>query len=356
MGKVRRQERSFYKGRIPVLVDSFGRVLDYLRVSITDRCNLRCVYCMPPDGVNWKPHESMLTFEEILRLVKIMAGLGVRKIKVTGGEPLVRRGTASFLKSLKAVPKIVKVTITTNGFLLEKYLDEAEAISPGSMPDGVNISMDALDEGRFSRIARTENLRPEEILPNIDRLLGKKIPVKINCVAVRGFNEEEIIPLALLAKDRNITVRFIELMPMGSAVEYEPVPGDEIASVIEKAFGRLSPFSGVEGSGPAVYYSLQGFAGKIGFINPLSHGFCESCNRLRLTSEGSLKLCLSAALALDLREPLRSGASDEDLVKAITEAAIKKPQFHNLSGVYSGEQTCGGTRREGRDGMFSIGG
>ena len=333
-----------------MLIDSSGRTLDYLRVSVTDRCNLRCVYCMPAEGVEWKPHEAMLSFEEILRLCRIMAKLGIRKIKVTGGEPLVRRGTASFLKNLKTLPGMEKVTITTNGFLLGAFLDEAESL--GVLPDGVNISLDALEPERFARITRMENLKPADILRCAGRLLEKKIPVKINCVPVAGFNEEEILPLAALARDRNIAVRFIELMPLGSARDLKPVPGGEIAALLEKAYGVLTPFAGVLGSGPAVYYSLPGFAGKIGFINPVTHGFCETCNRLRLTSEGFLKPCLSYDLGLDLRALLRAGASDRELEQAIVETAAKKPRYHALSGIY-GEAS---KERKNTGGMFGIGG
>lgn len=331
-----------------MLTDSFGRSLDYLRVSVTDRCNLRCVYCMPQEGVAWKPHDSMLKFEEALRLCRIMAGLGIRKIKITGGEPLVRRGMVSFLKGVKAIQGIERVTLTTNGLLLGAYLDEAEPI--GALPDGVNISLNAIDSGRSSCIAREAQLRPEQILTNIDRLLEKQISVKINCVTMRGYNEEEILPLTLLAKEKNIAVRFIELMPLGSAADLKPVSGAEIFTTIENAFGKMTAFSGVDGSGPAVYYSLSGFAGKIGFIDPVSRGFCETCNRLRLTSEGFLKPCLSSALSFDLRELLRTGASDAELERAISEAAAKKPRFHTLSKVY-------GEREERHaEGMSGIGG
>ena len=294
----------------------------------------------------------MLTFEEFLRLAGIMAGLGIRKIKVTGGEPLVRRGTAFFVKTLKALPGIEKVTLTTNGLLLDAYLDEAEAL--GSLPDGVNVSIDALDPGRFRCITRDANRKPEEILPSIDRLLEKRITVKINSVPVRGINEEEIIPLAALARDRNITIRFIELMPLGSAAGMKPVPGAEVASLLEKTYGSLTSFSGIEGNGPAVYYSLPGFTGKIGFINAVTHGFCESCNRLRLTSEGFLKLCLSYDLGLDLRALLRSGVSDADLERAIGGIVVQKPKFHTLSGVYGAPRE----KIEGQHpgGMFGIGG
>ena len=336
------------ESRNGMLIDSFGRTLDYMRVSITDRCNLRCFYCMPPEGVEWKPHKDMLTFEEILRIVRIMADLGVRKIRVTGGEPLLRRGTPSFFENLKTIPGIERVTLTTNGLLLGAYLDEA--CSEGlELPDGVNISLDALDRERYRSITRCEDADPEIILPLIDRLLNMSIQVKINCVPVHSVNEEEIIGLAMLARDRNISVRFIELMALGSAADFQPVSGSEAAAMIEKAYGALIPFSGAVGSGPAVYYSLPGFAGKIGFINAVTHGFCETCNRLRLTSEGFLKLCLSNDIGLDLKEPIRSGISDKELIKAIIEAVAKKPGFHTLSKIYD-------TPKKHPNSMFKIGG
>ena len=335
-----------------MLIDSYGRTLDYLRVSITDRCNLRCIYCMPKEGVEWKSHEEMLSFEEILRICRIMAELGIRKFKITGGEPLVRRGAAGFLKNLRAIPGTEKITLTTNGLLLGAFLDETRALDV--LPDGVNISLDSLDSGRFAHLTRTDGMNPHEILRLVDLLFEKHVSVKINCVPVRSINEEDILPLAALAKDRDICVRFIELMPLGAASAFMPIPGGEIASIIEKAFGNLELSTDKKGNGPAVYYSLPGFSGKIGFINPLTHGFCETCNRLRLTSEGFLKPCLSYDLGLDLRQLLRSGASDSELTLAITDAAAKKPKSHSLSDIYGpipdGEQGQHG------DGMFGIGG
>ncbi len=255
-----------------MLIDTFGRVIDYLRVSITDRCNLRCVYCMPPEGVEWKPHNTMLKFEEILRACGIMAGLGIRKIKVTGGEPLVRRGAAAFIQNLNALPGIEKVTLTTNGLLLGAYLDEAETQGYSAGVDGVNISLDALNPRRYGQISRNEGTDPAVILSLIDRLLDKGIAVKLNCVPIRSFNEDEILPISALAKDKNIAVRFIELMPLGSAGTLEPVPGGEIAALLEKNYGTLTPFSGIMGNGPAVYYSLPDFTGKTGFINARKPG------------------------------------------------------------------------------------
>ena len=331
-----------------MLTDSFTRTLDYLRVSITDRCNLRCSYCMPPQGVQWKPHGDMLSFEEIIRIVRIMAGMGIRKIKVTGGEPLLRRGTASFLKSIKAIQGIEKVTLTTNGILLGRYLDEALALGPDSLPDGINISLDALDGGRYKRITHCGDIEPEKILSMVDRLLELHIPVKINCVSVKGINEEEILPLAALARDRDISVRFIELMPLGAAAAFRPVPGGEVAARLETAYGPLAPVSGVFGNGPAVYYRLPGFTGMTGFINPVTHGFCETCNRLRLNSEGFLILCLSNDLGLDLRRPVRSGVGDTELAEIITGIVAQKPRFHTLSETYGApEQHPGGMSKIG---------
>ncbi|MCL1928303.1 MAG: GTP 3',8-cyclase MoaA [Treponema sp.] len=331
-----------------MLKDSFGRTLDYLRVSVTDRCNLRCVYCMPPEGVEWKPHETVLSFEDFLRICRIMTELGIRKIKVTGGEPLVRRGVASFIKNLKKFPGIDKVTLTTNGLLLGAYLDEAEAM--GALPDGINISLDALNPERSKQISRNGNTVLQEISPLLDRMLKKNITVKINCVPIRNNNEEEILPITALAKDKNIAVRFIELMPLGFAAALEPVPGGEIAALLEKSYGALTPYSGVSGNGPAVYYKLPGLAGTIGFINAISRGFCETCSRLRLTSVGFLKLCLSDDLGMDLKELLRAGVSDNELAQAITEISIKKPRYHNLSEVYCVRPS------EHPDGMSEIGG
>jgi len=350
-----------------MLLDSFGRTLNYLRISITDRCNLRCLYCMPPEGVEWKPHENILTFEEIIRVVKIMSALGVCNVKVTGGEPLLRRGMPSFLKQLKNIDGIKRVTLTTNGVLLGAYLDEAEIMGEDALPDGINISLDALDCERYARITRfpRQSLQHAEsnsglnapmqmILPMIDRLLEKHVNVKINCVPVRTVNEEEILPITSLAKDKNIIVRFIELMPFGSAHAYQPVSGAETAALIEKAFGVLTSINGITdngitGNGPALYYSLPGFTGKIGFINAVSHGFCETCNRLRLTSEGFLKLCLSNDIGISLREPLRSGVNDEELTRVITNIVKKKPAAHSLSKIY-------GTAETHPDGLSKIGG
>jgi len=297
---------------------------------------------MPQEGVEWKPHDDILTFEEIIRVVNIMAWLGIKKIRVTGGEPLLRRGTPSFLKNLKTVPGIENVTLTTNGLLLGAYLDETASLEKNSLPDGINISIDAIDNKLYKKITRNDDAKPEDVFPLIDHLLKKNILVKINCVIMDSVNEAEILPLAELAKDKNIIVRFIELMPLGSASAFRPVPGKEVMAVIEKKYGTLTAVTGIAGNGPASYYSVPGFSGKIGFINPVSGCFCDTCNRLRLTSTGFLKLCLSSNQGLDLRALLRSGVSDNGISMAVTEAVNQKPQAYSFAKTSAGMSGIGG--------------
>jgi len=309
---------------------------------------------MPPEGVRWKPHDSILTFEEILRLVKIMAALGVQNVKVTGGEPLLRRGAASFLKDLKLINGINKVTLTTNGLLLNNFLNETEEIA---LPNAINISLDALDSNRYKQITNSDNTDPQYIISLINRLLENQITVKINCVPIRSINEEEIIPITKLAKEKNIIVRFIELMPIGCASALQCVSGTQVKEKIEKTFGALTPFDNISGSrfignqftgsrfigsGPAAYYSLNGFKGKIGFINAMSHSFCQTCNRLRITSDGFLKLCLSSDVGLDLRQLLRNGANDNEISHAIIETVKNKPSSYKFSECNEGMSKIGG--------------
>jgi cyclic pyranopterin phosphate synthase len=310
---------------------------------------------MPAEGVEWKPHGDILSFEEILRLCGIMAGMGIRKVKVTGGEPLVRKGTADFMAKLKVIPGIEQVTITTNGLLLEKFFAEAGGVrSPvGALVDGINISLDTLDPERFSRITRTvpgtEQGLPV-ILRALDRTRDLGIPVKLNCVPLRGFNEVDLTGIAALARDVNRAVRFIELMPMGSAGSLEPIPSAEIVALLERDYGKLVPYPGRLGNGPAVYFSLPGFAGKIGFINAVSQGFCEHCNRLRLSSGGVLTPCLSSDGGMDLQRLLRGGVSDAGLRAAVAELVALKPPSHNFSVTYEHGRT------KHKNGMYHIGG
>ena len=324
-----------------LLVDSFGRTIDYLRLSITDRCNLRCLYCMPPEGVSWMPHNEVLRFEETLRLCRIMAALGISTIRVTGGEPLVRRGAADFVRELKAIGGVGQVTLTSNGVLLGEHLP---ALAVAGL-DAVNISLDTLDEERFRHITRAEGFGG--ILSAIHRAAELGLRVKINCVPLRGFNEDDIVKLAALAKNSDITVRFIELMPLGAASELQPLAAAEVISLIEREYGPMQPSAVKLGYGPATYYTIAGFTGYIGLISAVSHCFCQSCNRLRLTASGYLKPCLSSDVGLDLRSLVRDGASDGEIAEAVRELVAKKPAGHSFNHADSGANTIN---------MYRIGG
>jgi len=323
------------------MTDNFGRAIDYLRVSVTDRCNLRCVYCMPSDGVDFIPHGEILRFEEILRLCRILAGQGIRKVKVTGGEPLVLRGVAGLVGGLKKTPGIEQVTLTCNGTLLLKHLDDL--ISAGL--DGVNISLDAVSQGVFSSITRGGDV--EGAILAIGRAVKLGLPVKVNCVPVREYNGGELSGTAALARDWDIAVRFIELMPLGDAGMYHVIPADEVKGILEREYGKMMPFPDQLGNGPAVYYRLAGFRGKIGFISAVSCGFCRSCNRLRLTSNGLLKPCLAHEDGLDVKAMLRGGESDDEIAGKIVESVAEKPQGHGFSD---------NAKDNGHEGMFRTGG
>lgn len=283
---------------------------------------------MPADGVEDLTHEEVLSFEEILRVVKAMVPLGVKKIKLTGGEPLVRKNLVYLVEQLHQLPGIEDITMTTNGLLLEENL-------PALLKAGltaVNISLDTLDPDRFRQITRREGL--DKVLSALDAASRSSLrSVKINCLAVKEFNEEELPRLALLAKDREIEVRFIELMPIGFGKTLTPIPNTQILETLEQVYGKSVPYEGRLGNGPAVYYQLPGFQGKIGFISAVSHRFCSQCNRVRLTSSGFLKLCLHYNNGIELRPLLRDGISDHQLTETLREAIYNKPLHHSFDGV-----------------------
>lgn len=306
------------------VIDGLGRNIRYLRVSVTDRCNLRCSYCMPREGVPNIPHGDILSFEEILRLCGIFAGLGVSRVKVTGGEPLVRRGVVDFVAALKRVHGIEQVTMTSNGTLLRQ---NAEKLRQAGL-DGINISLDTPDAGKFSELAGFDKL--SDTLMGIDAAAASKIPIKLNCVPLQSAGADEAVKIAGFAKDKVAAVRFIELMPIGCAQEMGALPLSEVRAALEDRFGGLKPCGEALGNGPAVYFSLPGFNGKIGFIGALEHMFCEDCNRVRLTSDGKLKLCLARGDGIDLRGLLRSGAADNDILEAVTAALRNKPESHDF--------------------------
>ena len=313
------------------MLDKLNRKIDYLRISVIDRCNLRCVYCMPEEGIESIPHDEILTYDEILRICEIVSELGIRKIKITGGEPLVRKDIVNLIRDIKNIDKIEQVTLTTNGILLHEMLDDLYDAGI----DAINISLDTLNKDNFKKITRRDGL--EKVLMSIDKAYDLGIRVKINCLAIRDFNLREIVEIASFAKDREIDVRFIELMPIGFGKKYNQIDNDEILSILESRFGTFEIVTEKRGNGPAKYYRNQNMKGCIGFISAISHEFCESCNRIRLTSSGFLKLCLHYNKGIDLKGPIRNGISDEDLKKLIHNTIWNKPISHKF-GHANGEQ------------------
>lgn len=306
------------------MLDACGRTIDYLRISITDKCNLRCVYCMPDGGVETMAHADLLTYEEIRRVAALMAEQGIRYIRLTGGEPMARRGCLELVRMLRDVPGIEEIAMTTNGVLLEGRMREAREAGLAA----VNISLDTVDPEDFSRITRGGDVR--RVLRAIDEALDCGLRVKINAVPARELNDRGLIPLAALAKDRPIDVRFIELMPVGCGAALTPVPSDEIEARLAEAFGPLEKDDTRRGWGPARYVRPAGFTGAVGLISAMTHEFCDRCNRVRLTADGYLKLCLNHASGLDLRALLRSGAQDAALAEALRTAIEQKPQRHGF--------------------------
>lgn len=325
------------------MFDSKGRKIHYLRLSVTDLCNLRCRYCMP-DGVDKLEREDILTYEEFLRLAALFARCGVDTVRVTGGEPLVRKGVEQLVKGLKAIPGIRKVTMTTNAVLLEQQLP---ALLEAGL-DSVNISLDTLDPALFAKItARDEFVA---VQAGIHAALESGIPVKLNCVPQVGVNEGELEALAALAQDKPLQVRFIEMMPIGYGAAMPCISGPELLARFRRRWPELAPLPGAAcaalGDGPAVYYTVPGWKGDIGFIAAVHGKFCASCNRVRLTSQGFLRPCLASETGCDLRALLRGGADDARLRTAIRETIWFKPREHHF------EDRCMPATR----GMYRIGG
>ena len=305
------------------MLDGHGRDIDYVRISVTDRCNLRCVYCMPEEGVAQVPHEAILSYEELLRLCRIFVSLGMTKFKLTGGEPLVRKNLTDMVSKMKRIPGVESVTLTTNGILLAEQLP---GLASAGL-DGVNISLDTLDRERYAALTRRDaladtmaGLRAALEYPNLN--------VKVNCVSMEG-GDADWLALAGLARDRPLAVRFIEPMPIGLGRTLAPCGEARVARVLEEEYGPLRPYRGTLGNGPCRYYTLPGFAGKIGFISAISHQFCRRCNRVRLTATGYLKTCLQYDRGVRLAPLLKAG--DEVLREAISAAILDKPAEHQFS-------------------------
>lgn len=348
--------------------DGLGREIDYLRISVTDKCNLRCRYCMPPHGITPLAHAEILTLEEIFRLVGIMEQLGIRKVRLTGGEPMVRKNLPWLVEQIHGLCGIREIAMTTNGTL---FAPQAKVYREAGLT-AVNISLDTLDPERFRCITGCDRADRaagvDSVLRAIDAALEQQLRVKINCVPCVEMNGDDLEGIAMLAEDRPVDVRFIELMPIGCGKEYTGIPSEEILRRLEKRFGAAIAVPGksplaVAGDaaglyektdGPAAYYRFPGFCGRIGFISPISHKFCRECNRVRLTCEGRLKLCLHYDKGLELKPLLRSGASDEEIGRQIINALKEKPSEHHFRERTEGEELPDGVEEQRK--MVQIGG
>jgi cyclic pyranopterin phosphate synthase len=301
-------------------LDRYERRIDYLRLSITDRCNLRCVYCMPPEGVAYLPHREILRYEEILRLAGIAVSLGITKIRVTGGEPLVRQGVLTLLRQLAAMPGVESLSITTNGVLLPEFAQDLYQAGIRRL----NISMDTLKPSRYRDITRQDLFAA--VWQGIRQALEVGFhPIKLNTVVLKGINDDEVEELAKLTYEFPFHVRFIEVMPFAAITSEQYLSGDEIIARLGR-LDKLIPTQSSHNNGPARYFRFPAAQGKIGLINPLSHHSCNTCNRLRLTADGQLRTCLFAATEVSLKKLLREGASDGEVHQAMCQAIKEKPR------------------------------
>ena len=325
------------------MFDAYHRNIHYLRLSVTDLCNLRCRYCMP-DGVEKLEREAVLSHEEFLRLAALFAQCGIDTVRVTGGEPLVRKNVAQLVAGLKEIPGIRRVTMTTNAVLLA---DQLPALLDAGL-DSVNISLDTLRPEVFRQITARDDFAAVEA--GLRAALESGLPVKLNCVPQAGVNEAELEDLAALAKNHPLQVRFIEMMPIGYGAAMPCISGPELRQRFARRWADLVPLSAEQGcalgDGPAVYYTVPGWQGSIGFIAAVHGKFCASCNRVRLTSQGFLRPCLASETGCDLRALLRSGATDQELLTAIRETIWSKPREHHFE-----DRSMPATR-----GMYRIGG
>ena len=309
------------------LVDALGRVVDDLRISVTDRCNFRCVYCMPEEGLRWLPRDEILSFEEITRLAALFVASGTRTLRLTGGEPLVRRDLPRLVAMLAGLHPDLDISLTTNGYLLAR---EAPALAAAGLRR-VNVSLDSLRAERFARITRRDCLGT--VLEGIAAARTAGLwPVKVNCVVVRGFNDDEVVDFARMARETGVSVRFIEFMPLDASGEWgrdSVVPGEELLEAAEADF----PLRGRDnGHDPAVRFAFaDGAPGELGFINSVSQPFCARCNRVRITAEGMLRTCLFSITETDLRSPLRAGAGDPALAALIRDAVWRKEPGHRIN-------------------------
>ncbi|UXX77975.1 GTP 3',8-cyclase MoaA [Reichenbachiella carrageenanivorans] len=304
---------------INTLVDPWNRTIDYLRIAVTDRCNLRCFYCMPAEGINYLPKKELLTYEEIIRLAEIFASLGIKKIRLTGGEPFLRKDFISLLTNLKKIPGIEAVHITTNGVLTHQYLDQMQEIGI----DGVNLSLDSLDKENFYKITRRDEF--DTVMKTLGGLLDRGIDTKINMVVMHGKNTQEVVAMAGLARHRKVSVRFIEEMPFNGSAQSATQNNwshVRILDELKQAFPMLTKLDS-HPSNPATLYQEPSHLGNIGIIPAFSRTFCDACNRIRLTATGTIKNCLYDEGVLDVKALLRSDQTDDD-IQQILIATVQK--------------------------------
>lgn len=302
--------------------DRFLREIDYIRISVTDRCNFRCRYCMPFQGVAYVAHDQILRFEEILRIGRMLPRLGIKHIKITGGEPLVRKDICSLIKDLKALEGIEQVTLTTNGYLLERF---AEDLKEAGI-DAVNVSVDTVNRENFAKICRKDGL--PEVLRGIDKAQALGIDLKVNTVVSGNSSMTELLDVLNFFSNKGITVRFIELMPVGIA-EQARVSNADLFKLIKLHYPDITK-DDFRSNGPARYYQF-GDGKRVGFISAVHDVFCSSCNRVRLTAEGVIKPCLASALSYNIKHVLRSGAGDAELERALKQAVFHKPVSHHFN-------------------------
>lgn len=309
------------------MLDTYNRNINYFRISVTDRCNLRCRYCMPEEGISKLQHREILSLEDIVRLVKVSVQVGIRKIRLTGGEPLIRKHIDRLIRCIHEIPEIDDIAITTNGVL---FADMARELKAAGL-DRVNFSLDTMVPEKFKYISRRDHLA--EVKDAIFKALELGLePVKINTVVIKGFNDDELLDFADLAYNFPLHIRFIEFMPIGDLLFWQEdrmISSEQIKEQIERRY-ELTPTKLVKGSGPARYFKLTGGRGTIGFITPMSHKFCSECNRLRMTADGKLRGCLYDKREIDLKAALQNKSGDDELKRLFIEAILHKPSEHHM--------------------------
>lgn len=308
-----------------MLTDNFNRHLEYLRISVTDRCNLRCLYCVPTGIVPKVPHDDIMRYEEILRVVHVGVSAGIRKVRVTGGEPFVRKGIGSFLKKLGAIKGLADISLTTNGYLLEKKVGMIKKAGI----QRINVSLDTLDRSKFAHITGYDVFN--KVWRGIMQANASGIsPVKINVVALKGYNDEELVDMARLSLEYPFHIRFIEYMPIGTSRMHagDSMLAPEIRKRVE-TLGKLTPVGKGRMDGPAERFRFKGAPGEIGFIRPMSRHFCAACNRLRLTADGYFRPCLLSDRQVDVKGPMRAGCSDADIAGIFRQAVGYKQDAHH---------------------------